>query len=147
MGALTQENIEKFVAAWYYALEYGWRYARDILPARLDRRVVVVDRWLYDLRDSPSPGSRAARFAERVLPRPDVVLLADAPDEVIHHRKPERTLADQSTQQQRYRALLRERPARHAELVVDTSGRAADNLCDAVAAIVSALHRVRRPGR
>ncbi|MEU7907605.1 thymidylate kinase [Actinoplanes sp. NPDC049118] len=128
------------VAAWFYAGEYVWRYLRTVAPAAARRRVVIADRWVYDLRESPWPGSRAARFAERVVPAPDVLVLPDAPVELIHARKPERSLTEQAGQQQRFRGLLAEHPARHAELVVDTSGAVADPLAHLVAAVVQAAH-------
>jgi thymidylate kinase len=131
-------------AAWFYAGEYLWRYLRVVAPAVALRRVVIADRWVYDLRESPWPGSRAARFAERLVPPPDILVLPDAPAELIHHRKPERGLAEQAGQQQRFRDLLAERPARCAEIVVDTSGDRADPLAPLVAAVVQAAHGPRR---
>jgi thymidylate kinase len=135
------------VAAWFYAGEYVWRYLRTVAPPRRRRQVVIADRWAYDLRESPGPGSRAAHYVERVLPSPDVLVLADAPIELIHRRKPERPLADQDAQQERFRRLLAERPARYAEVVVDTSGRTADPLADLVAAVVQVAHSPRRHDR
>ncbi|WP_245908058.1 thymidylate kinase [Pseudosporangium ferrugineum] len=135
------------VAAWFYAGEYVWRYLRVVAPAVARRRVVIADRWVYDLRESPWPGSRAARVAELLVPAPDVLVLPDAPAELIHDRKPERGLAEQAAQQQRFRELLAEHPARHAELVVDTSGATADPLAPLVAAVVQAAHRPRRRPR
>ena len=108
------------------------------------RHVVIVDRWIYDLRESPWPGSRAARVAEFLLPAPDVVVLPDAPIALIHDRKPERPLAEQYVQQERFRRLLAEHPARHAEVVVDTSGRLPDPLAALVATVVQAAHGARR---
>ncbi|GAB1691889.1 thymidylate kinase [Krasilnikovia sp. M28-CT-15] len=134
-------------AAWFYAAEYVWRYLSTVAPARARRRVVIVDRWVYDLRESPWPGSPAARVAERVVPAPDVLVLPDAPAELIHRRKPERPQAEQAAQQERFRRLLAEHPARHAEVVVDTSGATADNLAPLVAAVVTAAHRPRRGPR
>ena len=118
-----------------------WRYLRAVTPGRLRaREVVVADRWIYDLRESPWPGSRAARLAEFLLPAPDVLVLPDAPVDLIHRRKPERLLDEQREQQERFRRLLAERPARHAEMVVDTSGRTADPLAEVVAAVIEAAH-------
>lgn len=134
-------------AAWFYAAEYVWRYLRVVAPSRSRRRVVIVDRWVYDLRESPWPGSAAARVAERLVPEPDILVLPDAPAELIHARKPERPLAEQADQQQRYRRLLAERPARYAEVVVDTSGGCADPLGELVATVVEAAHGARRRGR
>ncbi|MEV6601509.1 thymidylate kinase [Actinoplanes sp. NPDC051346] len=135
------------VAAWFYAGEYLWRYLRSVAPAVARRRVVIADRWVYDLRESPWPGSRAARVAELLVPAPDILVLPDAPDELIHRRKPERSHAEQAAQQQRFRELVAERPARSAEIVVDTSGGTADNLAPLVAAVVQAAHSPRRRRR
>ena len=143
----TDHETLRRAAAWFYAGEYLWRYLSVVAPAVAGRRVVIADRWVYDLRESPWPGSRAARVAERLVPAPDLLVLPDALAELIHRRKPERTLAEQAAQQQRFRDLLAERPARHAELVVDTSGAAADPLAALVAAVVQAAHGPRRRPR
>ena len=135
------------VAAWFYALEYMWRYASTVAPAVRKRQVVICDRYVYDLRDSPWPGSRAAVFVQKVVPPPDVLVLPDAPAELIHARKPERTLSEQARQQREFRALLGEQPARCAELVVDTSGETADPVAPVVAAVVQAAHRPRSAPR
>ncbi|MEU8662748.1 hypothetical protein [Actinoplanes philippinensis] len=132
------------VAAWYYAGEYGWRYLRGVLPALVRGRVVIADRWVYDLRESPWPGSAAARVAEVLVPAPDLLVLPDAPIDVIHRRKPERSPAEQREQQERFHSLLAESPARCAEMVIDTSGPASgDRIADLVAAVVEAAHRPR----
>jgi thymidylate kinase len=135
------------LAAWYYAGEYVVRYLTTVSPGLRRRQVVVCDRYVYDLRESPWPGSMASRFLERVIPAPDVLVLPDAPVELIHARKPERSFADQSAQQQRFRALLESRPARVTEVRVDTSGDDQDGVADVVAAVVTAAHRARRHPR
>ncbi|KUL27695.1 nucleoside/nucleotide kinase family protein [Actinoplanes awajinensis] len=135
-------------AAWFYAGEYSWRYLRTVTPALARRRVVIADRWVFDLRESPWPGSRAARLVEFLVPAPDLLVLPDAPAEVIHRRKPERSLAGQRAQQDRFRRLLAERPARCAELLVDTTGSPGDAVAPLVAAVVQAAHTSRwRRGR
>jgi thymidylate kinase len=128
------------IAAWYYALEYGWRYLTTVAGPRRRGEVVICDRYVYDLRDSPWPGSRASAFAERLVPRPDIMVLPDAPAEVIHARKPERSLADQRRQQEQFRGLLAERPGRCANLIVDTSGQQSDPVEPLVLAVLSAAH-------
>ncbi|WP_067495555.1 thymidylate kinase [Actinoplanes sp. TFC3] len=135
------------VAAWFYAGEYLWRYLHTVAPALARRRVVIADRWVYDLRESPWPGSPAARIAEKLVPAPDVLVLPDAPIQLIHRRKPERSLAGQQAQQRRYRQLLGERPARHAEITVDTSGESGSSLAALVAAVIQAAHAPRRRHR
>lgn len=133
------------LAAWYYAVEYGWRYLSTVAPARRRGAVVLCDRYVYDLRDSPWPGSPAAGFAQRLVPSPDVLVLPDAPIEVIHARKPERTLAEQGAQQEKFRELIAEGPGRFANLIADTSGRTADPALPVVTAVLSCAHLGRRP--
>ena len=132
------------MAAWYYAVEYGWRYLSIVAPARRRGEVVLCDRYVYDLRDSPWPGSPAAAFAQRLVPRPDILVLPDAPIEMIHARKPERTLAEQAEQQQKFRDLLAEQPGSFANLVVDTSGATNDPAFPVVRAVLSCAHLGRR---
>jgi thymidylate kinase len=143
----TRHPYLRRAADWFYAGEYLWRYFRVVAPQRSRRRVVIVDRWVYDLRESPWPGSGAARAAQRLVPDPDVLVLPDAPAELIHARKPERLFAEQAAQQERYRRLLAERPARFAEVVVDTTGGSADPLRELVAVVVEAVHGVRGRSR
>lgn len=130
-------------AAWCYAAEYTWRWIHLVAPALMKRRVVLCDRWVTDLRESPWPGSPAARFVERLVPHPDVLVLPDAPDAVIHARKPERPAAEQARQQQVFRNLLGEGRARFAAVVVDTTGDVPD-VSGAVAAVLGAAHVGRR---
>lgn len=143
-GPLDHGTLRR-LAAWYYAGEYGWRYLRTVVPSLVRGRVVIADRWVYDLRDSPWPGSPAARLAEWLVPAPDLLVLPDAPAEVIHRRKPERSESEQRAQQERFHRLLAERPARCAEVVVDTSGPADEQVTALVAAVIRAAHT--RPGR
>ena len=72
------------LAAWFYAVEYGWRYLSTVAGPKRRGEVVICDRYVYDLRDSPWPGSRASVFAEWLVPAPDVMVLPDAPVEMIH---------------------------------------------------------------
>ena len=131
-------------ASWFYAAEYVWRYQRTVAPERRRGSIVLVDRYVYDLRESPWPGALASRVAERLVPRPDLLVLPDAPDDVIHARKPERGAREQAAIQARYRNLLAERPARFGHVVVDTSGSTADPVAGLELAAISAAHlRVR----
>ena len=133
------------IAAWYYAVEYGYRWWRDIRPGMRRGRVVICDRYVYDLRESPSPNSSAPRLVEFLMPRPDVLILPDAPDGLIHARKPERPAHEQAAQQARFRALLLQGPARTASLIVDTSGPdpvGTDTIAPVVASVVASMHRV-----
>lgn len=140
-GSLDRPGLRR-AAAWYYAAEYVWRYQRTVAPHRRRGQVVLVDRYVYDLRESPWPGSAASRVAEALVPAPDILVLPDAPDDVIHARKPERPAEEQAAIQDRYRALIAERPARSACVVVDTSGQMADPVAGLERAVISAVHGI-----
>lgn len=129
------------VAAWYYAVEYVWRYLTLVRPRLRRGDVVICDRYVYDLRWSPRPGSRAAAVAERLVGRPHVLVLPDAPAALIFDRKPERTEAEIVEHQAAFRSLLDEHPASCRELVVDTSGADPDPAWRVRRAIVAAAHR------
>jgi thymidylate kinase len=139
-----QHATVRRAAAWFYAAEYLYRWWRDIRPGMRHGGVVIADRYVYDLRESPWPGSRASRVAEWLMPKPDVLVLPDAPDALIHARKPERPAVEQAEQQGRFRALVADDPAGTASLTIDTSGMCpstADPVAPAVSAVVAALHR------
>ncbi len=138
-STLDHQGLRR-LAAWYYAVEYGWRYLTTVAGPRRRGEVVICDRYVYDLRESPWPGSRASVFAELIVPRPDIMVLPDAPAEMIHERKPERSLADQRRQQEQFRELLAEEPGRFANLIIDTSGRQDDAVEPLVLAVISAAH-------
>ncbi len=142
-GSLEHATVRR-IAAWYYAAEYLLRWWRDIRPGMRNGGVVIADRYVYDLRESPWPGSMASRVAEFLMPRPDVLVLPDAPDRIIHARKPERTAAEQAAQQDRFRELVRSAPARTESLTVDTSGLSfdLDPVAPVVSAVVASVHRL-----
>jgi thymidylate kinase len=146
-GSPPDRPLLRRAAAWFYAAEYVWRYQRTVAPSRRRGRVVLVDRYVYDLRESPWPGSAASRVAEVLVPRPDVLVLPDAPDALIHARKPERSAAEQAAIQARYRDLVAERPARTHHVVVDTSGATADPVAGLELAVISAAHMSSRESR
>lgn len=140
VGPPSDHAALRRIAAWFYALEYGWRYLSTVAGPKRRGEVVICDRYVYDLRDSPWPGSPASTFAEWLVPAPDVMVLPDAPVEMIHARKPERPLVEQRAQQEKFRALLAERPGRSANIRVDTSGATEDTVGPLVRAIISAAH-------
>lgn len=86
----------------------------------------------------------ASRVAERLMPTPQVIVLPDAPDEIIHARKPERTAEEQAAQQGRFRTLLATAGPDVAALTVDTSGLPGadpDPVAPVVSAVVASIHR------
>jgi thymidylate kinase len=69
-------------------------YLLAIRPALRSGKVVIGDRWLYGYLAQPQAlrfhgPSWIARLVLQAMPRPDLVVLLDAPPETIHERKPE----------------------------------------------------------
>lgn len=72
--------------------------------------LVVFDRYTYDSalppRQPPTPARRLRRWLiAHACPAPDLVLVLDAPGEVLHARKPEHPLAELEEQRRHYRRL------------------------------------------
>jgi hypothetical protein len=73
-------------------------------------RIVIFDRHAYDVllpsRRTPKVRERLHRwFLSRVHPRPDAVLILDAPGEVLHERRPEHPAEELERSRQQYLAL------------------------------------------
>ena len=78
------------------------------------------------------------------MPRPDVLVLPDAPDRIIHARKPERPAEEQTAQQERFRDLVRRHrraPRRSPWTRRGCPSGTIDPVAPVVTAVVAALHR------
>jgi len=111
-------------------------------------RVVVFDRYAYDsllARPGASPKTRLRRAVlGRVALRPGLVVVLDAPGEVLHARSREHSPAALEEQRRRYADLAATVPG---WVVVDAS-RSADEVRRSVTAAVWARHGARwRPRR
>lgn len=102
-GRAGLRTTHQLVEGAYQWAVIAWHRARG--------RVVVVDRWYgadhhaHDLAGdrslAPSRRVRAA-FLRRAFPPPDLVLVLDAPAEVLHARKGEGTLAELDRRRSEY---------------------------------------------
>lgn len=121
-------------------------WIRGAVSARRGRNV-LLDRHPMEAVYGPPTGSRRTRLRRWLLahavPRPDVLIVLDAPAEVLHARKPEHSVDEAARRRARCLALA----ADHGAVVIDTTaGR------DLVAAEIESLvhHRrllARRPAR
>ncbi|MFN2382938.1 MAG: hypothetical protein ABR559_01585 [Gemmatimonadota bacterium] len=90
--------------------DYGVGYAALIRP-RLARDILVTfDRYYHDLLVDPQRYRyggplRLAALGARWLPRPHVIIVLDAPPEVLRQRKREVTLEETTRQREAYRRL------------------------------------------
>jgi thymidylate kinase len=114
-GALA--SIAKL--AWFLARAWP-AWAVRVAPARRRGDWIILDRCFTDLlvdqRRYRYGGPRwLARLTERLMPRPDALVVLHAPAEVIHRRKAEIPEAELARLLDRYRALAQSRP--HAVLL------------------------------
>jgi thymidylate kinase len=110
-GALAEFRTSLRMANWI-----GEEWYRQAIAAVHERRgrVVVFDRHFFcdyyahdvaDARPGRSPSSRVHGFIlRRLYPRPDLVVLLDAPAEVLHARKGEGTVESIESRRQEYLA-------------------------------------------
>jgi thymidylate kinase len=137
-GALA--SIAKVVDLW---LDYILGYLFRILPGLVRTELVLFDRCFYDLLVD----SRRIRYggppwllrtAARMAPGPDLVILLDAPPEVLRARKQEVSPSEVARQRAAYVELAR---SLRSAVVVNAAQPAEDVIHDAVAAIMDHLSR------
>lgn len=92
------------------ALELWYRYYAEVLPKLRRGRIVLADRYIYDVligyKNRPMDYFHGIReWMCRTYPRADLVILLDAPPEVIHARKPQFEVAQLHDIRQRYAAV------------------------------------------
>ena len=98
-------------------------YAADVYPRLRRCEMVLFDRYYHDLLVDPRRHRYGgpmwlARFVGRIFPRPHLVMLLDAPAEVLHARKQEVSLEETVRQREAYLDLVKRLPNGH---VVDAS--------------------------
>lgn len=102
---------------------------------RTRRRLVVYDRHPLDASTAEPHGSRSTRVRRavlrRALPRPDLVVVLDAPGELLHARSGEHDPAALDQQRRRYLTL-----ARGVDAVVVDASRDVDEVVEAVASAI-----------
>jgi thymidylate kinase len=118
-------------------------YAIQIVPATRHSKLVISDRYVYDLLI----GSRRFRYrgpqwllhlATRLIPRPDLVILLDAPARVLHLRRSEFPLDEAIEQRASYLQLLR---SMHDSVVINASKPLPDVIHDVESVIVDYFSR------
>jgi thymidylate kinase len=91
---LWKQNAKAWLYYFAVAIELWYRYFKLVLPKLRQGRIVLADRYIYDLL----VGYKSRRMDYhwgirhwlcRHFPRPHLTLLLDAPPEVIHRRKPQ----------------------------------------------------------
>lgn len=135
----------------YLAADYLAGYLVKIRPAKVRSTLIVFDRYYHDLIVDPRRYRYGgpiwlARFFAHFIPRPDIMLVLNAPAEVIQQRKVEVSMAECQRQVAEYRRLA----DRHDfAVLVDASQPAEAVVRAANGAILAAMAKrtARRFGR
>ncbi len=123
--------------------DYTFGYILKIRPAAIRTVLVLFDRCFYDLLVD----SRRIRYggppwlltaAAHLAPRPDLVILLDAPPEVLYARKREVPLEEVARQRTAYLEIAKKL---RSAVVIDASQPADKVIHDSIAAIVDHLDR------
>jgi thymidylate kinase len=107
----------------YWVAEFTLGYYLHIRPKLVRSTLVLSDRYYADIIADPTRyrygGPQwVSRTVGKMLPKPDLVILLDAPAEILHQRKQEVALAEVRRQRTAYRELVESMSNGH---IVDAS--------------------------
>jgi thymidylate kinase len=125
------------------------RLVRAIVSARVAVRrgdVVVWDRHPIEERVISSLGrrsSRIRRLAERLLPKPDLIIVLDAPGEVVRDRKAERGLKELEQLRSEYLAIGDVLPSVAIVDATRTDGEVQEAVVDAISSFEQSVGEAR----
>ncbi len=142
-----RSRLGSLAKAAYWLLDYGLGYYLKIRPALARSTLVLFDRYMLDALVDPRRyrygGPRwALDLVWLLTPKPDLIILLDAPAEVVRARKQELSVEEIERQRQAYRALVQRLPNGH---IVDAA-RPLDQVAAAASQVVLDL-LVARIGR
>ncbi len=118
--------------------DYLLGYLFQLAPAMMRSDMIIFDRYIYDLlvdskRVRYGGPLWLLRLAARVVPRPDLVILLDAPAEVLWSRKQEVAFEEVVRQRERYLQVVGELPS---AVVIDAAQFPSDVIGSVLSAIV-----------
>jgi thymidylate kinase len=142
-GQAPRGLIASIAKAFYLAADYFLGYAMQIAPALCRTRLILFDRYIYDLlvdskRVRYGGPSWLLGLVARVVPRPDLIILLDAPAEILWSRKQEVPFDEVVRQRSAYLELARRLPS---TVVVNASQPVADVIQEVYRALIAHLSR------
>jgi thymidylate kinase len=143
-GQPARGLLASIAKVFFFAADYFLGYVFQIAPALRLTRLIIFDRYIYDLLvDSKrvrygGPGW-LLRVAACAAPRPDLVILLDAPAEVLWSRKQEVTFDEVVRQRTAYLQVARNLPS---TMIVNAAQPLPDVIHDVDCAII--VHFSRR---
>jgi thymidylate kinase len=106
-GRPARGHILSIAKVFFFIADYWFGYLGTFAPAMMRSQLIVFDRYMYDLlvdskRVRYGGPAWLLRFAARVIPHPDLVILLDASPEVLWSRKQEVPFEEIERQREEY---------------------------------------------
>lgn len=142
-GQAPRGLIASVAKAFYLAADYILGYAMQIAPALWRTRLILFDRYIYDLLVDNKrvryggPGWLLGLVA-RLVPRPELIILLDAPAEILWSRKQEVPFDEVVRQRTAYLELARRLPS---TVVVNAAQPVADVIHSVSCVLIAHLSR------
>jgi thymidylate kinase len=138
-GQPPRGTVMSIAALTFVMLDWWIGYWTRIVRQRAKHGLVVFDRHLLDMLADPlryryGGPSWVSRAACRLVPRPDLIVVLDAPTSVVRARKQEVTIAESERQSMAYRSLAAEVTGAHLVDATMTPQQV-------VEAVISIVHR------
>jgi thymidylate kinase len=142
-GQPARGLLASVAKVFYFAADYSLGYLFLIAPALRLTQLIVFDRYFFDLlvdskRVRYGGPAWLLRLAARVVPRPDLVILLDAPPEVLWSRKQEVPFNEVVRQRAAYLRLAGTLPS---AIVVNAAQSPSDVIHDVIDGILDHFSR------
>ena len=147
-GQGTRNQLSSLLKIAYFFFDYTAGYLFKIRTLLVHKKIVIFDRYYHDLLVDPKRyrygGSMwIAQFVGRIIPKPDLFIILDAPAIIIQARKQEVPLEE--THRQRV-AYLKFADERANAIVVNTNQSLEDTISETTLAVLKYLQKRQEKG-
>jgi thymidylate kinase len=142
-GQPPRGRIASVAKVFYFVADYFFGYLFQLVPAMIRSHLIIFDRYIDDLlvdskRVRYSGPKWLLQLAARIVPRPDLVVLLDAPAEVLWSRKQEVPFNEVVRQRAAYLRMAHNLPS---TIVVDAAQPVPGVVHDVMEVIVAHFSR------
>lgn len=136
-----RSSIASFAKIMLFVIDYWWGYIRRIYPAKVCSTLVIFDRHFYDIIIDPAryrvPNNFwPAKLFAKLIPKPDIWLVLDAPPALLVSRKGELDILSAETLTNRYHLLAQSLPNAY---LVSTGGTINETYCNAITPVLTMM--------
>ncbi len=109
-GQQCRGNAASIAKVFYFLCDYILGYMYQVAPLLVRSKLVIFDRYYYDLLIDPARYRYGApmwlaRLAKYFIPKPDIVVVLDAPTDIVQLRKREVTWEETNRQRIAYKSF------------------------------------------